>query len=1089
VKYSNVHPLSRTLTSRREEAEARAEAERQRKERERREEDELSRRRTSKPSSTPTAMRTKISLPKGDKGERIKPIMSVTITRASLTGPQRNRPSPGKLTVNPFKQSPQEVKKKSSASSETAALAAGAGRDGFFGDLRKRYDKFKGKTAAESNGKKKASPSPSPPTPPRSRTSKKDEGNDEIREKKEVKGKCADDLSRENDKEAIQVGQTKGGNKKKTSKEEMQNYLLTHLLFDDVKEKPKSPKPGKKNEENAKMEVDEEGVYEPDVGPIELDPEYVKEMEKYLAFIEEDKVNNNKKSQKVKKNDIPKLKIVEVNNIKNKFERKEADPRLVPVSRSASNDLDATPVALDEKREKLKGFFEGKAADKRVELQPARPPRAARQISAFVNKFDCPEAAAKLKERKEKEREERRIMRLARLEEEQRLREIEEARRVEEERAEAMRLEQERLAEEERMRLLHEEQERQRLAYEKHLRQLKEKKERKKRMAKQEEERKLQQEKRLKGNKVLGRVQHIFEEDPQPTMTKRVGTLNADEIFAEMYESKDKDKQFKDASLAGIYMDRFKNKFEAKKGEEKRTLTRGVEKRKLKNPAALSFEIMEKLAKNEELLTPPENGSLNKKTDWSWKKKQPVELMDVTSNKVEEESVLGKRSEVPIVNEELLNEISELKSRFKDRDVEDEHKRKMEEYEKFMEEMNNFVHEPIVPKFENKVVKHKEVKKAVDPTLKFVKVNSILKDLTDGKDYEEDGVENVPKGNSKYVKELQNQLWKNQTLEVQPEKHQRDGGSMVSQIGTHLARRNEQFQRPSRSRVRKKIIHVPGVGAPQEHVKRNSTYEWKYKKKSIQELQQLLDDNKEKVPETLANKSKDVKDNMSMEAAEQGSNLQDDTIDDEDEAVNEYEHLMTEVDRYLSAPDADTTEVDFKSEIERIIDLIEEPKRDQSRDNIFCKPGKLNVAQIHASMLAKDDATNKEDEIVAKGHIKDLSEKLQEDLQRDAAKEEVRVATVGTDTIKNFLEKKTREENLPLLGKRTCTLKPTPAEVSPEDALKEMKAKGEAVKWKWKEKKPEELIFGNQAEETAKEDNRDIHCASENNSRHEVRLH
>ena len=45
---------------------------------------------------------------------------------------------------------------------------------------------------------------------------------------------------------------------------------------------------------------------------------------------------------------------------------------------------------------------------------------------------------------------------------------------------------------------------------------------------------------------------------------------------------------------------------------------------------------------------------------------------------------------------------------------------------------------------------------------------------------------------------------------------------------------------------------------------------------------------------------------------------------EEEERVVEYNALMNEVEEYLTAPDASKAEIDFKSEVERYLDLIED---------------------------------------------------------------------------------------------------------------------------------------------------------------------
>ena len=46
--------------------------------------------------------------------------------------------------------------------------------------------------------------------------------------------------------------------------------------------------------------------------------------------------------------------------------------------------------------------------------------------------------------------------------------------------------------------------------------------------------------------------------------------------------------------------------------------------------------------------------------------------------------------------------------------------------------------------------------------------------------------------------------------------------------------------------------------------------------------------------------------------------------EEEEEKIAEYNALMNEVEEYLTAPDVSKAEIDFKSEVERYLDLIED---------------------------------------------------------------------------------------------------------------------------------------------------------------------
>ncbi len=210
----------------------------------------------------------------------------------------------------------------------------------------------------------------------------------------------------------------------------MQNYLLSHLLFDEVEEE---------EEEEKKRDSLEDFLEQGDEEEELLDPEYVKEMEKLLAFID-DKANRAKK-KKVKHQkretavEVPKLKIIKVNNLRNKFEtkrQKEGEERTINViSRSGSKDVECfSPV--DEKVGKVKDLFESSSSSSQ-ENQLRQPWGSAKTISSTIKKFDCPEAVERMSEQKEREREERWVRRLAKLEEEKRKKEEEEKLRCDEE--------------------------------------------------------------------------------------------------------------------------------------------------------------------------------------------------------------------------------------------------------------------------------------------------------------------------------------------------------------------------------------------------------------------------------------------------------------------------------------------------------------------------------------------------------------------------------------------------------------------------------------------------------------------------------
>ena len=185
---------------------------------------------------------------------------------------------------------------------------------------------------------------------------------------------------------------------------------------------------------------------------------------------------------------------------------------------------------------------------------------------------------------------------------------------------------------------------------------------------------------------------------------KTVGQLNADEFFADMFGGGGQDdskRGFQDSSLAGasLLLNRAKRQFEAKEDTKPLVVSKGVEKRRQCNVAAVNFEIKRQLAVNKQLLSPKSKGSEAKK-EWAWKKKSPEELAkqfdDLEGTK--EEHVDHNSDEKDVVDPEaLLKKIHETMKRLKAKNPDKDHEKKIEEYSKFMEDIQGYLEEPISP--------------------------------------------------------------------------------------------------------------------------------------------------------------------------------------------------------------------------------------------------------------------------------------------------------------------------------------------------------------------------------------------------------
>merc|ERR1712141_838279 len=192
-----------------------------------------------------------------------------------------------------------------------------------------------------------------------------------------------------------------------------------------------------------------------------LDADYVKDMEKYLMFLDEDysTVGKKKKKKTKKKKEEPKIQIVQVNHIKQQFETKNvvnntyknklASLNAVPNKGNDLNIVSSELQGITKLRERFQ--FQTSREDKTIDNIDMKQPETKR-VSRMINKdllkkFDCPEMAQELKIQRDKDREERRLQRIAQLEEERRIEVI----RLEQERLEELRLEQLRIEGEQRL--------------------------------------------------------------------------------------------------------------------------------------------------------------------------------------------------------------------------------------------------------------------------------------------------------------------------------------------------------------------------------------------------------------------------------------------------------------------------------------------------------------------------------------------------------------------------------------------------------------------------------------------------------------
>ena len=389
----------------------------------------------------------------------------------------------------------------------------------------------------------------------------------------------------------------------------------------------------------------------------------------------------------------------------------------------------------------------------------------------------------------------------------------------------------------------------------------------------------------------------------------------------------------------------------------------------------------------------------------------------------------------------LLEDIHHIASRLKKRNVNEEHHRKVDKFEKFMEDMQEFLNEPISAEedpvlWESMAIQQKfdEYSKRTAPqdgkkkkkpaAVTLASISEIKSRIceVDAGERESDAQREAAQSSRQFVKNMQDQLWgeedKKERLPTQKAKASQ--GSFVEQIEKSLLRKQEEENpdlfRPLGSRVRRKIIHMPETPAPPSQTIEKSTYEWKYKKKSIQELQNFLDANRSMLPENIQSRNKEVQENMEVTYNAEKVNEMEEGKKNEEEVkkgIDDYDEFMNEMEEFLSAPDGSATEVDFKSEIERYIDLIEEPKEARSKQTSSAKPSpkKLNLDWVEELGKQEESKAKPGAPVTTdKKYVGELKNRLFEEVNKSGAKkDEVHVPRVRTFSIKSTYEKLSKE--------------------------------------------------------------------------------
>ena len=877
---------------------------------------------------------------------------------------------------------------------------------------------------------------------------------------------------------------------KKPSVADMQSYLISHVLYDgtDQVQMEATPAPPKKEDNLFDFLEEEADIPEEEL----LNDEAIKRMQSLLVFLDEDKKASSKKKKKKKKKveepAAPALKLQQVGSIKEQFEIARKQNLMAQANQRETTE----PINVEPTVGKVKTLFEAKPKDQNENL-PIR--RQTRMISnELIQKFDCPEMADELKKQRELDREERKKERLRRLEEERQKIEAERrrAQKLEEERLEKERQEQLKREEEERLRREKEEEEKRiQIAYEKMVEEEKKKAELRTEHEKQQKAKREKSEPAFRQKKVLGRIQHIFQkkmDEESPPSPKQFQTGSVKTMGEELFAKKEDMSKplMNDPSLASVggVLSSVKNKFEVKE-EAPVPVSHGVSIKKKDIPAALAFAQYEQNAKKEPEVTSPRQQT----TEWSWKKKDKAQLAaelnkpeggNATAKKVSSKALRAKKSEDR--QRELLADIHAMNDRLAKKNALKEHEEKMEEYSKFMDEIQNYLTEPdqsteestfkddiktfitskLATKKHKKAAVAQQAPKKSEPEQLPSSVSKIKEQLLQSNDTTDARLFDPTIVNTGKVDILKSSIIQQYTSEDRTPKPQEiETTNSVSAMKGMFEADNEEDANQERVKVKKKIIEMP-MAKEEEQQTRKTSYEWKYKKKSIQDLQNFMSTNQNFVSDKVSKAVENVGD-LLEEAVKKEADNDDALVDAE---VEGYTQMKNEVEDYLSAPDRSKEEIEFKEQIEKYLDLVEMPSKEKEHvdtSTLGRKPKKLNLSlyiKHSESGEIKDVETSP---LYAKSKesasIKDLQSKLfvENRSSKDLSKEVI-VHNAGTNSLKKGFEKMTKEDKVELISAPKVAPQKffgdfiNEATASETKSLDQLKTDGKETTWRWKQK-------------------------------------
>ena len=345
---------------------------------------------------------------------------------------------------------------------------------------------------------------------------------------------------------------------------------------------------------------------------------------------------------------------------------------------------------------------------------------------------------------------------------------------------------------------------------------------------------------------------------------------------------------------------------------------------------------------------------------WKYKQKGIEELQRFLADN--KDKAAQKCYETKVVSSYVPTFIlTDLKNRIEDED------KKMEEFEKFMEDMHEYL--------EN------DTKDEEESAFKWG-IHSYLDLIEDGNDakpnqkYEKKEKsllpENIPK-----MTDRKAQLHAQNSKQAEGKKEkvigkvdhsflQRDDNDNMNKSvkvsNTMTSKMRSQFEEDSEEReeqekvvVKRKLIDLGIQETSVQLKKEESTHDWKYKKKSLLELQEFINKNKDIAPTTIVTKNNKLGNDTTTELLAKSNKLRESIVDKEDE----FNDFMDELDNFLGKNSFSKEEIDVKEGIQGYLDLIDTQSQQDSRQLPVIGSVK-RVKDIQSSLSTEKKAEEKE---------------------------------------------------------------------------------------------------------------------------------